>query len=238
MSWLDSLTGAQKIVLALAVGVLLLGVWVGGGGRAPSATPPEPAELIAPDPATSTIVVHVVGAVQRPGVYDLPAGARVLDAIGAAGGFTPQAERDSINLAAFCEDGQQVRVEAIVEPTPVAAAPLPVPAAPVSAPAVTPAAPAPTPSQPPASVQRTAQPSSQADVPPFMVGAQPQPPVRVNYAGLDELQRLPGIGPELAKRIIYYRAEHGPFRSFDELDNVEGIGPETVAEIRTRATLR
>jgi competence protein ComEA len=235
MSWLDSLTSAQKVVLALAVVVLLLGVWVGGGRGALPATQPAPAELIAPEPAATKVMVHVVGAVQRPGVYELPAGTRVLDAVNAAGGFAPEAERDSVNLAAFCEDGQQVRVEAVPASASIAASPVASPA-----PSVTPARPAtpPTPSQPPASSYRAPQPASQADVPPFLVGAQPQPPVRINHAGLDELQRLPGIGPELARRIIYYRAEHGPFRSFSELDNVEGIGPATIAEIRACATLR
>lgn len=236
MAWLDSLTGAQKMVLALAVAVLLLGVWVGSGRSRPVGGA-EPAELVAPDPAASRIVVHVVGAVQRPGVYELPAGARVRDAIGAAGGFATRALLDSVNLAAFCEDGQQVRVEAAPEPAAVVAAPLPAPPPPSAmtpAPPVTP----PAASQTPTSGRPASQPASPADVPPFVVSAQPQPPVRINHAGLDELQRLPGVGPELAKRIIYYRAEHGPFRSFSELDEVEGIGPATIAAIRTCATLR
>ena len=65
----------------------------------------------------------------------------------------------------------------------------------------------------------------------------PVPRVRLNYAGLEELQEIPGVGPALAKSIIYYRAMHGPFRSFQELDEVEGIGPSTIAEIRLHATL-
>lgn len=231
MSWRDSLTKAQKVVLALAVVVLLLGVWVGEGRRALPAAQPEPTELIALEPAATKVMVHVVGAVPRPGLYELPAGTRILDAVNAAGGFAPEAQRDSVNLAAFCEDGQQVRVEAVPAPTAVAAAPAPAPPPP----------PAPTaaPTPPASPLTQPRQPTdAPAQTPSFLAGAQPQPPVRINYAGLEELQRLPGIGPELARRIIYYRAEHGPFRSFSELDHVEGIGPATIAEIRACATLR
>lgn len=58
------------------------------------------------------VVVHVAGAVRRPGVYRLPAGARVTDAVERAGGFGPGAVEDAINLAARLSDGQQVVVPA------------------------------------------------------------------------------------------------------------------------------
>jgi competence protein ComEA len=54
--------------------------------------------------------VHVAGAVRRPGVYRLPAGSRVTDAVRRAGGFAHGADRDAINLAARLSDGQQVVV--------------------------------------------------------------------------------------------------------------------------------
>jgi competence protein ComEA len=56
------------------------------------------------------VVVHVAGAVGRPGVYRLPAGARVTDAVRRAGGLAPGAQGDAINLAARLSDGQQVVV--------------------------------------------------------------------------------------------------------------------------------
>jgi competence protein ComEA len=58
----------------------------------------------------SDVVVDVTGAVGRPGVYRLPAGSRVNDAVGRAGGATGKAELDSVNLAARLADGQQVVV--------------------------------------------------------------------------------------------------------------------------------
>jgi competence protein ComEA len=58
----------------------------------------------------SDVVVDVTGAVARPGVYRLPAGSRVVDAVKRAGGETGKAEIDSVNLAARLADGQQVVV--------------------------------------------------------------------------------------------------------------------------------
>jgi competence protein ComEA len=60
--------------------------------------------------AGSDVVVDVTGAVRRPGVYRLPAGSRVDDAVKRAGGATSKAETDSVNLAARLADGQQVVV--------------------------------------------------------------------------------------------------------------------------------
>jgi competence protein ComEA len=56
------------------------------------------------------VVVDVTGAVRRPGVYTLPAGARVTDAIARAGGAGAEASLEAINLAARLSDGQQVLV--------------------------------------------------------------------------------------------------------------------------------
>lgn len=60
--------------------------------------------------ATGDVVVHVAGAVRRPGVYRLPAGSRVIDAVERAGGENADALSDSLNLAALLADGQQVVV--------------------------------------------------------------------------------------------------------------------------------
>jgi competence protein ComEA len=59
-----------------------------------------------------TAFVHVVGQVKNPGLYELSAGARVVDAIAAAGGFTPTADQSNLNLAQVVEDGQQIVVAA------------------------------------------------------------------------------------------------------------------------------
>lgn len=60
--------------------------------------------------AASSAFVQVVGQVQKPGLYELPAGDRVVDAIAAAGGFTVKADQASLNLAQVIADGQQIVV--------------------------------------------------------------------------------------------------------------------------------
>jgi competence protein ComEA len=56
--------------------------------------------------------------------------------------------------------------------------------------------------------------------------------VSINQAGQSELERLPRVGPAIARRIIDYRNQIGGFRSIDELEQVKGIGPKTLAQIR------
>jgi competence protein ComEA len=60
--------------------------------------------------AGATAVVHLVGAVRKPGVYSLPVGSRVLDAVDLAGGLSKDAAPDAINLAAQIRDGEQIRI--------------------------------------------------------------------------------------------------------------------------------
>lgn len=69
--------------------------------------------------AASEMVVHVAGAVAVPGVYRLVAGARVIDAVQAAGGVSADANTDAINLAALLADGQRVYVPRVGEAAPV-----------------------------------------------------------------------------------------------------------------------
>jgi len=57
--------------------------------------------------------------------------------------------------------------------------------------------------------------------------------VDLNHASPEELQRLPGIGPALAERIVASRSEDGPFRVPEDLLRVRGIGPATLDRLRT-----
>jgi competence protein ComEA len=225
----ETLTTWQKLAAALIVAALVgIVSWSVFRGAGDAATPANAdVTYTLPDAASVPLTVHVVGEVRQPGLYTLPAGSRVCNAVECAGGFTSAARPDSVNLAAYLEDGQQVRVEAAPRPEPQPA-PAPVAAAPIAPQptSATPSAPAP----PPAPV---AQPTGQ----PALAQAQPQARVRLNSAGLDELQRIEGIGPELAKNILAYRAMNGPFRSIEALDEVPGIGPATVERIRVSASL-
>ena len=89
------------------------------------ASPPGPSPATAPAPGPRTVVVSVVGRVARPGLVTLPEGARVADAVEAAGGLLPGADQAAVNIAAVLADGQQVAVG-----VPGAAGPAPGPGAP------------------------------------------------------------------------------------------------------------
>lgn len=108
-----ALVGATVAVGALA----LAGKYLAGGG-APAAPPAAALERTAPARA-AVVVVHVVGAVRRPGLYRLPDGSRIADAVRRAGGATRAASLDAVNLAAPVADGTQVVVPE--EPPPQAA---------------------------------------------------------------------------------------------------------------------
>lgn len=84
---------------------------VAGPGSEQEAVQP-PGQLPPAGSAASgtNVAVHVVGAVKKPGVYELPLGSRVLDAVNRAGGLHKSAESEAINLAAEITDGQQIRI--------------------------------------------------------------------------------------------------------------------------------
>ena len=85
----------------------------------PSPSAPASASASAGD-RTDAVVVYVSGAVASPGVLTLPASSRVIDAITAAGGATPEADLESINLARILVDGEQIRVAVVGESPPAA----------------------------------------------------------------------------------------------------------------------
>jgi competence protein ComEA len=121
--------GAVVVVIALAVG--LLWFWAGShhGGVASAAPGPSASDAASQPPTppaerltTTTgaaLAVHVAGAVVHPGLYHLPPGSRVADALAAAGGSVPRADLDRLNLAARLVDGQRVGVVRRGQPIPV-----------------------------------------------------------------------------------------------------------------------
>jgi competence protein ComEA len=145
----------------------------------------------------------VSGAVQQPGLYNLPAESRVGDAIVRAGGMTIVANVDLINQAEKLWDGGQVHIPEIP---------------PVAAEVIAP--------QPPVGVSGT--PAVPTLSPSAVTNSAPGIQINLNTATAAELESLPGIGPSKAEAIIANR----PYATVDELDKVPGIGPSTLEQLR------
>ncbi|MDI9498367.1 MAG: helix-hairpin-helix domain-containing protein [Bacillota bacterium] len=167
------------------------------------------------DTATETtvlITVHLTGAVRMPGVYRLPAGATLIDAVTAAGGLTATAAREHVNLAALVPDHALVRIPSREEvderePPLYAVSPLPAGSEPRSATGADPAA--------------TAQAA----------------PVNLNTADQGMLETLPGVGPQIAQAILRQREELGGFASVEDLLLVPGIGERRLEALRPLVTV-
>jgi len=150
------------------------------------------------------IFVDVEGAVLSPGVVILDSGARIFEALEAAGGVLEGSETKYINLAAICSDGEKLYVPTEVEvneqntgkemeglfET---------------------------------SMDLTGNPDSSLTSSPGKVN--------INTADSAELQTLTGIGPSMAERIIDYRNQNGKFSTVDQLTSVSGIGEKTLSKI-------
>jgi competence protein ComEA len=165
------------------------------------------------------VTVHVAGAVRRPGLYVLPAGSRVNDALRRAGGPARRADLAAINLAAKLEDGRQVLV-----PQRVA-----VPGAGGGASGGSAAAPA-------GGGAAVAGSGGGVGAVGGATGA-PAAPVNLNTATLEQLDTLDGVGPGIAQRILDYRQQHGGFGRVEELGEVPGIGAKRLATLTPLVTV-
>ena len=101
---------ALVVLSALLVVLALVGHRLAQTGTAGTSEVVAPLEPVASAPAKQVLVVHVVGAVRRPGLYRLRDGARFADAVAKAGGATRKADLAALNLAAPLVDGIQVLV--------------------------------------------------------------------------------------------------------------------------------
>ena len=120
--WDPGRSGARSLWLAALAAALLLVAWTWLDRPevepAPTAPPAQSLDVEAEEPtpvgeaagSSAVVVVSVVGPVARPGLVTLPAGARVADAVQAAGGLLPEADVASVNLAAPLIDGEQIAV--------------------------------------------------------------------------------------------------------------------------------
>ena len=133
--WRPLLPNARKVILGLALSLVILLVALAtmnqttpvaqgsdfsvfssaapAGSSASSGAVGSGASKTSPPVLEQTLLIHIVGEVVTPGVYQLNSGARVLDAVAAAGGFTKKADQTSINLVRPISDGEQIIVTAL-----------------------------------------------------------------------------------------------------------------------------
>ena len=161
----------------------------------------------------SFLHVYVCGAVRKAGVYTLPAGSRVVDAIAQAGGAAETGDLEQLNLAEPLADAMKVDVpvKGQLLATPVGLAD--------SAGLVA--------TRDGSSLRSGRHRSSRGGSHKLAAGQT----IDINTASESELTQLPGVGPSLARRIVEYRAANGPFQLPDDLQNVSGIGANKFAKM-------
>lgn len=157
------------------------------------------------------MVVSVVGLVHAPGLVTLAPGARIADALQAAGGVLTGADTIGLNMARQLGDGEQI----VVGLTAVAGKPTTLGSSVNSGTASrtesAPAAPAGS--------------SKPADV------------INLNTATVEQLDTLPGVGPITAAAIVAWRQHNGRFTSVDQLADIDGIGPIRLNKLRALVSI-
>ena len=159
----------------------------------------------APPKVDEPVVVSVVGLVHKPGLVTLKPGARIADAITAAGGTLDGADLIGLNMAQRLADGEQIVVGI-----------------------------APAPGEPKTLGSGVSSPQSQSNAPTSSNPAIPggQELVDLNSATVEQLDKLPGVGPVTAAAIVAWRDANGKFTSVDQLAEVDGIGPARLEKLR------
>ncbi|WP_335982074.1 ComEA family DNA-binding protein [Streptomyces sp. CA2R106] len=206
---------ALTVVLAVAAGLAVQHYWAGRPRtvRVPAAPlPPEaapasppaaspPAAPVPPSPPPK-LTVDIAGKVAKPGLRRLPKGARVADALTAAGGPLPGTDTTALNLARPLADGEQILVGVTPPPSVGGAS---------------------------AGDGSAGSPDGTGAV---GGGGAPSAPLHLNTATEPQLDALPGVGPVTAQRIVAYRAQHGAFTSVQQLQQIPGIGPRKFATLQ------
>lgn len=163
-----------------------------------------------------TLVVHICGAVSAPGVYELPAGSRIIDAVEAGGGFLPEADEACCNLAEEIVDGCQIY---IMTKTESCAGGQTEKKAGIQ-------------TSPDSDMQTTDRNVRSNSAPALENGL-----VNLNTADVAALMTLPGIGESRAKAIISYREQHGAFAQIEDIMKISGIKQAAFSKIKDKITV-
>ena len=163
-----------------------------------------------------TLVVHICGAVSAPGVYELPAGSRIIDAVEAGGGFLPEAEEACCNLAEEIVDGCQIYImtksESCADGQTEKKAGIQ--------------------TSPDSDMQTTDRNVRSNSAPALENGL-----VNLNTADVAALMTLPGIGESRAKAIISYREQQGAFTKIEDIMKISGIKQAAFSKIKDKITV-
>ena len=163
-----------------------------------------------------TLVVHICGAVSAPGVYELPAGSRIIDAVEAGGGFLPEADEACCNLAEEIVDGCQIysmtKSESCADGQAEKKAGIQ--------------------TSPDSDMQTT-----DINVRSNSTTALENGLVNLNTADVAALMTLPGIGESRAKAIISYREQHGAFAQIEDIMKISGIKQAAFSKIKDKITV-
>ena len=163
-----------------------------------------------------TLVVHICGAVSAPGVYELPAGSRIIDAVEAGGGFLPEADEACCNLAEEIVDGCQIYIMTKTESC------------------------ADGQTEKKAGIQTSPDSDMQTtdrNVRSNSTTALENGLVNLNTADVAALMTLPGIGESRAKAIISYREQHGAFAKIEDIMKISGIKQAAFSKIKDKITV-
>jgi competence protein ComEA len=204
-------------VVALLIAAAVVGVLVSAAAQQGSSVAVPTAAFgssapagpsTAPATAGGQVLVHVTGAVHRPGLVALAPGSRVVDAVAAAGGLAEDANPAGVNLARPVADGEQLAVPKVGDPPAAGAASG-------------------------AGVGGAAGGAGAASGGGASAGA----PVNLNTATEAELETLPRIGPALAQRILDWRQANGRFAQISDLMKVSGIGQKLFDGLKDRVVV-
>lgn len=173
-------------------------------------------ESSAGESTAGEVVVFVCGQVKNPGVYTLPSGSRIYEAVNAAGGYGTDADPSYLNQAQVLVDAQRVEVPTVQEAKELRAQGQSPDAQAQSASAGTPA-----------------QESGSAT----QSGGESGGKINLNTAGVEELTQIPGIGESRAQAIIEYREQNGAFGSIEDIMKIPGIKQATFDKMKDRITV-
>ncbi len=173
--------------------------------KEPSADAPAPLEEVHKE--IETIFIYVCGAVEKPGVYELPEDSRIVDAVDACGGFSDDADETYVNLAAKLDDGIKLYIPTIEETR-----------------------------EQQASTQIDTFDKGESSFDGGSDSSN-SGLININRATKEELTLLPGIGNSTAEKIISYREQHGSFKSIEDIMNVSGIKDKLFSKIKDHITV-